>query len=291
MHYQQDDGQYMDGGEHPQILQNHATEKLVSSRQNRKKAEEDVKLLANRIALLKKEEQKAWKKIEDTKKKASDIITMKQRNQEQTSMKQHNQIERDEQIRFQRQKTEQIKQQLKEGVKMQMETHKNKLREDADRLKAEKQEQKEYIQMVKQQETMKNAQMRQLIKNSENDVLDRKQREQMEKKLKIRQELQQKIMDENAKRIAIESEVSRLEQEELKLIQNLQNTQLLQRQAYDDLEGALSGGMQEGGQRSQDQMEQYGDQKTTTTPGKLGSEQKGRPQTSDKRTPQNAMGR
>lgn len=36
---------------------------LVATRQNKKKAAEDAKLLANRIALLKLEEQKAWKKI------------------------------------------------------------------------------------------------------------------------------------------------------------------------------------------------------------------------------------
>jgi len=54
-----------------------ATSKLVNSRQSRKKAEEDVKLLANRIALLKQEEKKAWKKIEETKKKAKEIMKVK----------------------------------------------------------------------------------------------------------------------------------------------------------------------------------------------------------------------
>lgn len=43
---------------------------LVATRQNKKKAAEDAKLLANRIALLKLEEKKAWKKIEETKRKA-----------------------------------------------------------------------------------------------------------------------------------------------------------------------------------------------------------------------------
>jgi|TARA_B110000240_G_C13302557_1_gene369124 hypothetical protein len=43
---------------------------LVATRQNKKKAQDDAKLLANRIALLKLEEKKAWKKIEETKKKA-----------------------------------------------------------------------------------------------------------------------------------------------------------------------------------------------------------------------------
>jgi hypothetical protein len=53
---------------------------LVNSRAAKKRAAEDVKLLANRIALLKQEEKKALKKIEDTKKRADDIIDVKKRN-------------------------------------------------------------------------------------------------------------------------------------------------------------------------------------------------------------------
>ena len=48
----------------------------------RKKADDDVKLLQNRITLLKMEEKKAWKKIEETKKKAREIMQVRQRNQE-----------------------------------------------------------------------------------------------------------------------------------------------------------------------------------------------------------------
>lgn len=43
---------------------------LVATRMNKKKAADDAKLLSNRIALLKLEEKKAWKKIEETKKRA-----------------------------------------------------------------------------------------------------------------------------------------------------------------------------------------------------------------------------
>ena len=46
----------------------------------RKRAEEDAQLLANRIALLQLEEKKAMKKIEETKKKAKEIIDLKNRN-------------------------------------------------------------------------------------------------------------------------------------------------------------------------------------------------------------------
>jgi hypothetical protein len=39
--------------------------------------ERDAQLLANRIALLKQEEMKTWKKIEETKRKASEIMKAK----------------------------------------------------------------------------------------------------------------------------------------------------------------------------------------------------------------------
>lgn len=42
----------------------------------------DAQLLANRIALLKQEEMKTWKKIEETKKRTTDITGLKKRNEE-----------------------------------------------------------------------------------------------------------------------------------------------------------------------------------------------------------------
>jgi len=44
-------------------------------------------LLANRIALLKQEEMKTWKKIEETKKRAGDVVRLKQKNNEKVQEK------------------------------------------------------------------------------------------------------------------------------------------------------------------------------------------------------------
>lgn len=49
-------------------------------------------------------------------------------------------------------------------------------------------------------------------------------------------------MEENQIRIQIEMEVAKMEQEELDLINKLQNTQILQKAAYDDLENVLGTG-------------------------------------------------
>ena len=56
--------------------------KLVAARIARKRAEEDLKLLTNRIMLLKQEENRAYKKIDQTRKKAGDIISQRRRNME-----------------------------------------------------------------------------------------------------------------------------------------------------------------------------------------------------------------
>ena len=55
----------------------------MATRNNKKKAADDAKLLANRIALLKLEEKKAWKKIEETRKKALQVQSIRQRNEEE----------------------------------------------------------------------------------------------------------------------------------------------------------------------------------------------------------------
>ena len=78
------------------------------------------------------------------------------------------------------------------------------------------------------------------------EVIERKRREDAEKKMRARSELIRKIMEENERRLFIENEVAQMEREELELIQRLQNTQLAQKTAYDDLENALSSGSKNG---------------------------------------------
>lgn len=55
---------------------------LAQLKKARKQIESDAQILANRIALLKQEEMKAWKKIEETKKKTREVMAIKQANDE-----------------------------------------------------------------------------------------------------------------------------------------------------------------------------------------------------------------
>jgi len=55
---------------------------LAALKKARKQIEQDAQILANRIALLKQEELKSWKKIEETKKKAHEIYMLKKKHEE-----------------------------------------------------------------------------------------------------------------------------------------------------------------------------------------------------------------
>lgn len=55
---------------------------LKGAKQDRQQIEKDAELLANRIALLKQEEMRTWKKIEETRKRARDVLEMKRINEE-----------------------------------------------------------------------------------------------------------------------------------------------------------------------------------------------------------------
>jgi len=79
---QDNDGQYEEMDLTPSEDDDDATlhRKLVAAKIARKRAEEDLKLLCNRIGLLKQEEGKAVKKIEETRKRATLIIGQRQRN-------------------------------------------------------------------------------------------------------------------------------------------------------------------------------------------------------------------
>lgn len=55
---------------------------MLDVKNNRKRAEADLQMLANRIALLRTEEQKALVKIAETKTRAKEIIIQKKRNED-----------------------------------------------------------------------------------------------------------------------------------------------------------------------------------------------------------------
>mmetsp|Transcript_10178 Transcript_10178/g.10061 ORF Transcript_10178/g.10061 Transcript_10178/m.10061 type:complete len:105 (+) Transcript_10178:501-815(+) len=98
------------------------------------------------------------------------------------------------------------------------------------------------LEYQRREEQLRNTTRKQLIRNTQREAQEKKVQALEDKKLQAKRALMDKIIKENEKRLEKEARVARLEQEELELIQSLQNTQLLQKAAYEELENALDAG-------------------------------------------------
>ena len=83
--------------------------------------------------------------------------------------------------------------------------------------------------------------MKQMVRNQKEEALESRYMNQQMKRQQQRAELIRRINEENEKRMAIESEVARLEREEADWIKKLQNTNQVQATAFGELEVALNG--------------------------------------------------
>lgn len=129
--------------------------KLRASRKARQKVDEDHGLLVNRIKLLKQEEEKARKKINETKKRAKDIVNTKKRNNEKQKMKREH-VRRNEQEESKRAiQNEQMRSEIKKRIGETQNHISNKRRQEAEMLRQERKDQEEMIEMYKQQEQLK----------------------------------------------------------------------------------------------------------------------------------------
>mmetsp|Transcript_29980 Transcript_29980/g.53187 ORF Transcript_29980/g.53187 Transcript_29980/m.53187 type:complete len:260 (-) Transcript_29980:526-1305(-) len=214
---------------------------LMNAKQMRKRAEEDARLLANRIALLKQEEAKAWKKIEETRKRAKEIMESRARHLETLKKKEEEREAKEEEKKLRVMQIRMQKQQQLQAKEYSFLSQKEKLSLEAGTVREAKRRYKEQIDTQQTEHQKQNSQIKHSIKSKKREAEDRRKQEAELRAFRAKQELERKIEEENKARLDREKLVERMEQEEMELIQRLQNTQLLQRSAYEDLELALSG--------------------------------------------------
>lgn len=214
---------------------------LMTAKQMRKRAEEDARLLANRIALLKQEEAKAWKKIEETRKRSKEIMETRARHLEAAKKKEEERQAAEEEKKLRLMQIRMQKQQQLQAKEFSALSQKEKLALEADTVREAKRRYKDQIETQQSESLRQNSQIKHQIKSKKKEAEERRKLEAEQRALRAKAELERKIVEENEARLARERLVEAMEQEEMELIQRLQNTQLLQRSAYEDLELALSG--------------------------------------------------
>lgn len=218
--------------------------KLAEAKILRRRVDEDSRLLSNRISLLKQEEAKALKKIEETRKKTQEILDTRSRTQKQAQYydslkkkKEEEYLQKLDSLKIEREKMKSMRQQS------------NKYRFDQAlqeilALKAMKKTNIKMIEFKKFEDISEKVNKKNKVKEHYKSVDDKKRKIIEDKLEKTRLENLRKAEEENFKRSQKEERLNQLEKIEMELIQRLQNTQLMQRNAYEDLETALSGQLQ-----------------------------------------------
>lgn len=217
--------------------------KFVEAKNMRKRAEEDAQLLSNRIALLRLEEQRSLKKIEETRNKAREIMQKKAQMLEEQRLKEEEKNKRLEEEKARIEQNKINKEQSKQARISTREEMIKKLKDEVLAIKLAKKENQSIIEQNKNIELLEKATVTQSIKGMHREAEEKRRRTEEERKARVRAELERKIEEENMKKQQKEDEIARMEQEELELIQRLQNSQMMQRSAYEELELAMSGSL------------------------------------------------
>ena len=183
----------------------------------------------------------AWKKIEDTKKKAVEIMKVRQRNLDTRNEKNSLQEQRAEEERQRAAKLAQDRANQQANIRFNRDDQAQRNTNEANRLKQERQQHQEMIEMQKKSDELKAQTMKHMIRGQKEEQKELRAQEQALKRQQQRLDLIRRINEENEKRVQIQTQVARLEKEEADWIRKLQNTSQVQAQAFSELEVALNG--------------------------------------------------
>lgn len=250
--------------------------KFVAAKMARKRAEEDLKLLCNRIGLLKSEEHKvsflqywsptqcgrslfqAVKKIDETRKRASDIVGQRRRNME---LQQEKLMRQQQLIQEQNQRTQMnlyIKEENTNKVTQNKKMSYMKTKQEAMDTKTEKQMVRDMWEQNKQAEQQRAYQIKSMIKQQQSEAQTKRQMDLVDKQNRTRAQIEERLMREQSEQMLYEQEVARMEKEELDLIMRLKNTKLVEEQAHQQLESAIKDPLDQTSRSIQQQSQRKG---------------------------------
>jgi hypothetical protein len=131
-----EDGQNEEFEEDVYLMQLH--KRLLEMKKDRKKAEQDAQLLNNRLKLLKGEEEKTWKKIENTRKKTQDKVMNLQKMEEDLRKKQEFKEKKESDISSKKEQNLKMKSDIQNNIKMKRELKMMQIMEESRLLKEQK---------------------------------------------------------------------------------------------------------------------------------------------------------
>lgn len=114
---------------------------------------------------------------------------VKQRNQDQTRLKEHRRREKELEERMLLERNTNMKNNIKDNINMTKDQLMRKQFDEAERIKMEKREQQELLNMQREQDQLKAASIKQMVRNQQQEAEAKRRLDMAEKKARARAEL------------------------------------------------------------------------------------------------------
>jgi hypothetical protein len=213
--------------------------RLFAAAISRKRAEQDAMLLQNRINLLRAEEAKAQKKIEETKKRANEILDLRTRNDDRRMAKEEREFGKDKELDDLRDHLLKKRDGHRQNLHQVKTNLQNQRIEARNNIKEERKKILERCKVEREGEYSRAASKRDIIRTAAIALSNRRHKAMEDKTTEARRQFEDRVLLQEHTRKQKEDQIMRMEQEEVELIQALQQTQQRQRAAYDQLEDIL----------------------------------------------------
>ena len=210
--------------------------RLTQMKQERKEAEENAKILDNRLNLLKGEEIKTLKKIEITKKKANDKFQNLKFIAQNRNIKLEAKKKKEKDLILKKEQNKLMNKTIKNNTEKNKEKLKRQIEEEAKLLKIQKIYNKQLINFLNEEKMNENKAKCANIKNEKSYYNEKKRILENEKKRKLREELEKKLIEEYKLKEIAENKRIKAEKQEIEIIKKLQNTTKLQQNITDEFE-------------------------------------------------------
>lgn len=212
---------------------------LAQYKNRRKRVQQDVDLLHNRIKMLRLEEERAMKKIQETRKKANQIMELKKQNDMKYEQKLKQKERQHKRLNMKKGKRYEEAKQRRIDIEERKNAIRNERRNVAQSLRMRRKQNErrkfEYLQDLR----MKNMAKKELIKTQERQAYVKLQNFKQRQLDSTKQQNQDLVINEKDLIKQRELEAQKLERLEAELLQNLQQTQNMEREAFNQLENAM----------------------------------------------------
>ena len=210
--------------------------RLNQMKQERKMAEDNAKLLDNRLNLLKGEEIKRLKNIEITKKKANEKLQNLKFMVENKNIKNQAKKNKEKELSIKKEQNKLMNKTIKNNTEKNKEKLRRQIEEEAKLLKIQKTYNKQLINFLNEERMNANKARCANIKNEINNRNEKKRMLENEKKRKLREELEKKLINEYKLKEEAENRRIKAEKQEIEIIKKLQNTTKIQQNINDKFE-------------------------------------------------------